>query len=417
MKIDESVIEKAKYCLNCKNKPCSKACPMNTQIPEFINEIVNSNLEEAYNILIENNIFSHICSIVCPYEKQCEGSCVRGIKQKATEIGYLEKYVNEWAEKNQIKKNVVKKEKNDKSIAVIGAGPSGLEVAYELGRRGYSVTIFEKEHDFIGGVLAYGIPDFRLNKKHIENIINILKEMGIEFSMGKKLGKDMHIKELLEKYDAVFLGIGAEVPSVYDLGEFDNVFLPDKFLKDYNQGNYIKNLGNVAIIGGGNVAVDTSRVALKMGAKSSTILYRRNEENMPASKKEIEDAINDGVKVKYTTRVIEGYGLNRKLEKLKCIKTEIIDGKAIDIPSSEFEVKSDSVIFAIGQKPNRALLEKEGIEFNDNGLIKVDEKNKTNIDRVYAGGDLKESRATVCKAIQGAKIASNSIIEILEGDN
>ena len=365
----DDVIKKAEYCLNCKNKPCSKACPMNTQIPEFINEIVNSNLEKAYNILIDNNIFSHICSIVCPYEKQCEGSCIRGIKQKATEIGFLERYVNEWAEKNQINKKNYKIENNNKFVAVIGAGPSGLEVAYELGRRGYNVTIFEKEHEIIGGVLAYGIPDFRLDKKYIENIINILKEIGIEFSMGNELGKDIHIKGLLEKYDAVFLGVGAEVPSVYDLGEFDNVFLPDKFLKDYNQGNYIKDLGDVTIIGGGNVAVDASRVALKMGAKSSTILYRRDEENMPASKKEIEDAINDGVKVKYTTRVIKGYGLNRKLEKLKCIKTEIIDGRAVDIPGSKFEVKSDSVIFAIGQKPNRALLEKEGIEFNDKRIL------------------------------------------------
>ena len=396
--MEEEILEKANYCLKCKTKPCSKACPMHTNIPEFITEISKGEYEKAYKILRENNMFTHICSTVCPQEEQCEGSCVRGIKQSPTQIGKLEKFVNEWAEKNNIKYiSEIKKQKN-KRIAVIGSGPAGLQAAYDLRKEGFEVTIFEKEKK-LGGILNYGIPDFRLEKEYVNNIIEELKQLGVKFETEKELGKNIHIKELLKKYDSIFLGIGAEMPSQYNLGEFDKIYDSDYFLKAYNSNNFIKDLGNVVVIGGGNVAMDSARAAVKMGATTSNVLYRRDEEHMPARKIELQEAVEDGVNPEFKTRVI---------------KAEVIDGKAIDMPNTEFDFKADSVVFAIGLKPNKEILEKEGLQYNDNGLISIDENGKTNIDNVYAGGDLAESKSTVCRALGSARKAAKSIIENLE---
>lgn len=405
--------EKAKYCLNCKLKPCSKGCPMNTNIPEFIEKIKEENFEEAYYILKENNIFSHICSIICPQEDQCEGSCVRGIKSTPTSIGKLEQFVNEWAIENKLqnKKIEIKQERNEK-IAVIGSGPAGIECAYELRKNGYQVTIFEKENDF-GGILTYGIPDFRLSKKHVNEIIEMLQKLGVKFELGKELGKNLHIEDLKKEYDAIFLGIGAEVPSKYDLGDFEQIYDSDYFLKMYNNNKKIENLGNVVVIGGGNVAMDCSRAAVRMGAESVSILYRRDAENMPARKIELEEAIEDGVKPVFTTRVIKAEGKNRKIEKLQCIKTQVIDGKAIDLPDGEFEYKADTVVFAIGLKPNKDILEKEKLEYNERGLISINDKCETNIEKVYAGGDLSEAKSTVCRALGSSRKAAQAIMERL----
>ena len=410
----EKIKEKAKYCLGCKTKPCSNGCPMNTNIPEFITKIKEEKFNEAYTILRENNIFSHICSIICPQEEQCEGSCIRGIKQEPTKIGQLEKFINDWAEENNIQiQNVDVKENKKQKVAIIGSGPAGIECAYELRKKGYQVVIFEKENKF-GGILEYGIPDFRLNKKYVNEIIKFLENMGVQFEFGRELGKDLHIIDLKKDFDAIFLGIGAEVPSKYDLGEFDGIYDSDYFLKAYNRNNYIKNLGKVVVIGGGNVAMDASRAAIKMGAESVSILYRRDIEHMPAREVELREAIEDGVKPLFTTRVIKAEGNDKKIEKVKCIQTKIIDGKAIDIPNSEFDYETDTVVFAIGLKPNKEVLEKENIAYNERGLIEIDENCKTNIDRVFAGGDLSETKSTVCRAISSARKAANSIAEMLE---
>lgn len=410
----EEILEKAKYCLNCKLKPCSKGCPMNTNIPEFIEKIKEENFEDAYYMLKENNIFSHICSIICPQEEQCEGSCVRGIKSNPTSIGKLEQFVNEWAKENKVrdKEIEIKQDKKEK-IAVIGSGPAGIECAYELRKNGYQVTIFEKEKVF-GGILTYGIPDFRLRKEFVNEIIKKLQEIGVIFEAGRELGRNLHIEELKKEYDAIFLGIGAEIPSKYDLGDFEQIYDSDYFLKMYNSNQIIKNLGNVVVIGGGNVAMDCSRAAVKMGAETVSILYRRDIEHMPARKIELEEAIEDGVKPVFQARVIKAEGKDRKIEKLQCIKTKVIDGKAIDIPDGEFEYKTDTVIFAIGLKPNKDILEKENLEYNEIGLIEINDKCETNIEKVYAGGDLSEAKSTVCRALGSSRKAARAIMERLE---
>lgn len=410
----EEIKQKANWCLQCKTRPCQeKGCPVHTNIPEFISKIKEEKFKEAYDILQENNIFSHICGTICPQEDQCEGSCIRGIKQIPTSIGELEKFVNEWAEKNSYEFEYKVGEEKNKNIAIIGSGPAGLECAYELRKNGYKVTIFEKDEDY-GGILRYGIPDFRLSKDIIQNIIDKLKKMGIVFRNNTCFGKDIKIDDLKNEFDAIFLGIGAEKSSTYDLGDFESIYDSDTFLRAYNNKKHLDNLGDVVVIGGGNVAMDSARAAIRMNAKSVSILYRRDKDHMPARSIELEEAIEDGVKPVFLTRVIKGIGTGKKLEKLECIKTEIIDHKAIDIVNSEFEYKADSVVFAIGLKPNKELLQKQNIELNEYGLIKVDENCRTSIEKVYAGGDSVESKSTVCRAISSARTAAKAIIFDLE---
>ena len=413
MKTIEEINELAKWCLNCKLKPCSKnGCPMQTDIPEFITKIKEENYEEAYKILLDNNIFSHVCSIVCPQEEQCEGSCVRGIKQTPTKIGELEKFINEWAIENNIEHKFNKMPKNNQKVAIIGSGPAGLECSIELLKNGYNVTIFEKEA-IPGGILLYGIPDFRLPKNIVEGIVKKVKEMGAEIKTGVEFGKDITIESLKNEFDAVFLAIGATESTVYSLSEKElaGVYKSDVFLKAYNENKYLENLGKVVVIGGGNVAMDAARAAVKMGAESVQILYRRDEAHMPARKIELEEAIEDGVEFVELTKVISANDENGKISSVNCIKTEIVDGKAVDVEGTEFTVEANSVVFAIGLKPEKALLENQGIKLNDWGLIEIDENGMTNIEGVFAGGDATESKSTVCRALAAGKKAAEGIMK------
>lgn len=414
--MNDVIREKAEYCLNCLNKPCSmNGCPINTKIPEFINEIKNGDNKKAIDILHENNIMSHICSIVCPQEDQCEGSCIRGIKGKPTEIGKLEKYINEWAIENNYEYLVNKKQSNGKKVAIIGSGPSSIGCAYELLKEGFEVDIYEKEK-LPGGNLVFGIPDFRLDKKLVNIVIDKLKNLGANFILEKELGKDYNLKEISEKYDYVFLGIGVYKSTMYKLSDIylDGVYSSIDFLKKYYNKEFIDNLGTVVVIGGGNVAMDCSRTAIKMGAKKVKILYRRDKLHMPAREVELEEAIQDGVEFHELTRVISANVdelNNKKIISLNCIKTEIIDGKAVNIEGKEFIEEADSVIFAIGLKPEKELIESQGIELNEFGYIKVDESGKTNIENVYTGGDIVGEKATVCKALSSGKKVAQKIIQ------
>ncbi len=412
----KEIKEKAEYCLNCKNKPCSiKGCPMQTKIPEFITEVKNENFKKAYDILQENNICSYICSIVCPQEEQCEGSCIRGIKSNPTSIGELEKFVNEWAIENNYESKLTKLESNGKRIAIIGSGPAGLECASQLLQNGYEVDIYEKD-EIPGGILVYGIPDFRLSKNIVNKVIKTLEDLGANFITNKELGKDISLKELSDKYDAVFLGIGAAKSSTYNLSENElkNVYKSDVFLRAYSEKTFLKDLGTVVVIGGGNVAMDSARVAVRMGAKKVKILYRRDREHMPAREIELEEAIEDGVEFKELTRVISANEIDGNIKTVNCIKTVIMQGKAIDEPGAEeFEEEANTIVFAIGLKPDKTLIESQGIELDDWGYIRIDEDGKTNISNVYAGGDNTESKSTVCRALAAGRKAAKGIMKNL----
>lgn len=410
----KQIKEKASYCLNCKTKPCAlKGCPIQTQIPEFITEVKNENYKKAFDILKENNICSYICSLVCPQEEQCEGSCIRGIKAEATHIGELEKFVNEWAIDNGYEYKLEIEEQNGKNALVIGTGPAGIVVASELLKAGFEVDMYERD-EIPGGILTYGIPDFRLSKDKVENVFNELKSLGAKIYTGKELGKDFSLEEVSKKYDVVFLGIGAQKSTIYPLHETEKagVYKSDEFLKAYNENKFIKDLGKVVVIGGGNVAMDSARAAIKMGANEVKILYRRDRAHMPAREVELDEALQDGVIFEELTRVSTANYENGRMVSLNCVRTEIVDGKAVDKePEYKFEVEANTVVFAIGLKPNKSLLETEGVKLDDWGYIEVDEDGRTNIENVYAGGDVTESKATVCRALAAGKKAAKGIIK------
>lgn len=288
----------------------------------------------------------------------------------------------------------------------------GLSCSYELAKKGIKSVIFEKEN-VVGGILNYGIPDFRLDKKIINKITETLKLLGVEFKFGQELGKTISVKGLKEEYDFVFLGIGAELSSMYKLSDekLDSVYDSDTFLRAYNNKNYIKNLGKVVVIGGGNVAMDSARSAVKMGAEKVSILYRRDTKHMPARKVELEEAIEDGVEWIELTRVDNANVENGKLVSVHCNKTCIIDGKAKDVEGEEFDFDADTVVFAIGLKPNKELIQKEGLEITDWGTIAVDENNQTSVENVYSGGDVIDNKSVVCKALASGKKAAEAIIE------
>lgn len=400
----------ANKCLNCKNPMCQKGCPISTHIPQFISEIKNNNLEEAYKILQENNIMSDVCSNVCPYEECCVGNCIKGINGEPIQVNKLEKYVNNWArENNVVYVNDVEK-KNNIKIAIIGSGPAGIECGVELAKKGYEVTIFEKEKQ-IGGLLTYGIPGFRLPRNITRNLTQRLEDLNIKIKTEIEFGKDISLERLKKTFKAIFVGIGADIPSTYQLTnkKCDRIYKSNYILKEYNAKRIVENLGDVIVIGGGNVATDSARAAIRMGAKSSTIVYRRDHSKMPARKVELDEAMQDGVKVIYNTRVIDADVENSKIKNINCIKTNSTTDKVVDIENSEFKIKADSVIFAIGLKPDKNLIKNQGLEITEQGLIRINENYMTNVEGVFAGGDVIQSKATVCKAIENGKKAAEEI--------
>jgi glutamate synthase (NADPH/NADH) small chain len=425
MEIPEDIKQKASKCLHCQMPQCSiKGCPINTKIPDFIDAIKNQNLELAFKILHQNNSMSHICGLVCPQEKQCEGSCVWGIKDTPVEIGKLEVFINEWAEKNNLiydeKDDLVKtkdeiKDNNsinsNKKVAIIGSGPCGLECAFQLTKLGINVDIYDK-NEKPGGVMTYGIPDFRLDKKLVLDICGkMLKNVNY---INSTLDKDL-FETIKKEYDAVLISIGLTKSSSYKLTdeECDDIYLSNDFLLSYLQ-NKKMSLGKVVVIGGGNVAMDSARVAIHLGAKESSIFYRRDEEHMPASKKELVEAKEEGVNFCEKIRVISANVENKKLKSINCIKTQIIDGKAVDIEGTEFIKECDTVVFAIGQKPDSELIKSLGLEQDDYNNIKVDEIFQTSQNGVFSAGDVIGTTATICNAIKSGRKASIAIDNFLK---
>ena len=401
------------YCLNCKNSQCRiKGCPLDNCIPEFIHEIDS---KKAYEILCNTTVLPAICGRICPHEKQCEGSCIRGIKGEPVSIGAMEAYIGDLSIENNYELSIeVDERAKDKRVAVIGSGPAGLTCAAFLARRGVKVTIYEK-HDKLGGLLTHGIPDFRLPREVVEKTIEKILDLGVETKLNQELGRDFEIEDLAKKYDAVFVAIGANIPAKMNVeGENLNGVYGGNYLLEYNKHpNYTGK--KVAIIGGGNVAMDSARTIKKLGASEVYVIYRRAEEQMPAEKKEIADAKKEGIEFLFQTNIVKILG-TEKVEKLECIKTELVKKEGenrlspVNIEGSNFSLDMDYVVMATGSKPENNIIEK--FEKNEYGYIKIDVNMQTSISKVFAGGDIVGQKATVAWAARSGRDAAEKILKI-----
>lgn len=401
------------YCLNCKNSQCRiKGCPLDNCIPEFIHEIDS---KKAYEILCNTTVLPAICGRICPHEKQCEGSCIRGIKGEPVSIGAMEAYIGDLSIENNYELSIeVDERTKDKRVAVIGSGPAGLTCAAFLARKGVKVTIYEK-HDKLGGLLTHGIPEFRLPREVVEKTIEKILDLGVEAKLNQELGRDFEIEDLAKKYDAVFVAIGANIPAKMNVeGEGLEGVYGGNYLLEYNKHpNYTGK--KVAIIGGGNVAMDSARAIKKLGASEVYVIYRRAEEQMPAEKKEIADAKKEGIEFLFQTNIVKILG-KEKVEKLECIKTELVKKEGenrlspVNIEGSNFILNMDYVVMATGSKPENNIIEK--FEKNEYGYIKIDENMQTSINKVFAGGDIVGQKATVAWAARSGRDAAEKILKI-----
>ena len=420
--------DEADRCLNCKNKPCVEGCPVNIDIPSFINEIKNNNLDKAYEIISKSSSLSAICGRVCPQETQCESKCTRGIKGEPVGIGRLERFVADEFNKKPFTFN--KTNPNGKKVAIVGSGPSGLSCAYDLIIKGYDVTIYEALH-LAGGVLVYGIPEFRLPKKLVQNEIDKLTKMGVKIETNVVIGKTLTIDDLKKDYNAIYIANGAGLPMFMNIkGEsLNGVYSANEFLTRSNLmkafddtfATPIKVGDTVAVVGGGNVAMDAARTALRLGAKKVYIVYRRSMEELPARKEEVEHAKEEGIEFRLLTNPVEILGDdNNVVKKIRCIKMELGEPdergrrKPIEIKGSEFDMDVDTVVMSLGTSPNPLIKNTTpNLEFNKRGGIVVDDNGKTSIDGIYAGGDSVTGAATVISAMGAGKLAAKSIDEYL----
>ncbi len=432
---EEEAVAEANRCIGCKNAQCVKGCPVAIDIPGFIGKVKEGNMEEAYQIISESSALPAVCGRVCPQESQCEGKCIRGIKGDPVSIGKLERFVADWARENGIKPEGAK-EKKGKKVAVIGSGPAGLTCAGDLAKMGYDVTIFEALHE-AGGVLVYGIPEFRLPKtdvvaKEIENV----KALGVTIETNVVVGKSVTIDELMddEGFAAVFIGSGAGLPKFMGIpGENANgVFSANEYLTrsnlmkafDENSTTPIMRGKKVAVVGGGNVAMDAARTALRLGAEVH-IVYRRSEEELPARVEEVHHAKEEGIIFDLLTNPTEILSdENGWVSGIKCIKMELGEPdesgrrRPVEVADSEFTIDVDTVIMSLGTSPNPLISSTtEGLEVNKWKCIVADEANgKTTKEGVYAGGDAVTGAATVILAMGAGKAAAKGIDEYLSNN-
>lgn len=425
---EEMAVDEAQRCLNCKNKPCMQGCPVSVKIPEFISLVAERKFEDAYQKIKETNALPAICGRVCPQEKQCESKCVRGIKGDPVGIGRLERFVADYHMKN-VEDKIEVPASNGKKVAVVGSGPSGLTVAGDLAKRGYKVTVYEAFHT-AGGVLMYGIPEFRLPKDIVQKEISNLKAMGVDIETDVVIGKTLTVDELLDDmgYDAVYIGSGAGLPrfmgiegeslnGVYSANEFltrINLMKGYKF-PEYDTPVYIGK--NVAVLGGGNVAMDAARSAKRLGAENVYIVYRRGREELPARAEEVSHAEAEGIEFKLLqnpTKILgneDGWVTGMEVIKMKLGEPdESGRRRPVEIPGSEEVVNVDTVVVAIGQTPNPLIRKTtKGLDTNKKGCIIADEVGKTTKEHVYAGGDVVTGAATVILAMGAGKAAAEAI--------
>ena len=428
---EDMAVDEAQRCLNCKNRPCMTGCPVAVKIPEFLALVAERKFEEAYEKITETNALPAVCGRVCPQEKQCESKCVRGIKGEPVGIGRVERFVADYHLKNG-KDKTPEIKKNGKRVAVVGSGPSGLTAAGDLVKLGYEVTIFEAFHT-AGGVLMYGIPEFRLPKNIVQKEIDKLKSLGVKIETNTIIGKTLMVDELLDgEFDAVYIGTGAGLPSFLRIeGEaLNGVYSANEFLtrinlmKGYKFPEYDTPVycgKNVAVFGGGNVAMDAARCAKRLGAENVYIVYRRGKEELPARKEEVEHAEEEGIRFKLLENPTKFIGdENGWLKGVELLSMELGEPdasgrrKPVEIKGSEHVLDIDTAVIAIGQTPN-PLIKKttEGLDTNAKGCIIADEKGATSKAYVYAGGDAVTGAATVILAMGAGKTAAAAIHEKL----
>lgn len=431
----EMAMEEAQRCLNCKNKPCIGGCPVKIHIPEFIAKVAAGEFEEAYQIIQKTSSLPAVCGRVCPQETQCESKCVRGIKGEAVAIGRLERFVADWHNANSCDLPH-KAEPNGHKVAVVGSGPAGLTCAGDLAKRGYDVTVFEALH-LAGGVLVYGIPEFRLPKSIVEKEIGNLKALGVKVETNMVIGKVLSVDELMDEYgfEAVFIGSGAGLPRFMNIpGEnLKSVYSANEFLtrvnlmKAYKEGarTPILHAKKVAVVGGGNVAMDAARCAKRLGAEEVSIVYRRSEAELPARAEEVEHAKEEGIVFRFLTNPTEILeGENGTVAGLRCVEMELGEPDAsgrrrpVVKEGSEYTISCDCVIMAIGTSPNPLIKNTtQGLETQKWGGIITDEKGATSRAGVFAGGDAVTGAATVILAMGAGKTAAESIDEYILGKN
>ena len=410
--------EKANYCLNCPVKPCSnKGCPLENNIPGFIKAIKEEDYKKAYEILSETTVLEAICGRICPHTKQCEGSCVRGIKSNAVSIGKMEAFIGDIAIKKNYKIAEINVKNKYKKIAIVGGGPAGLTAAAFLLKNGYLVTIYEK-YDYLGGLLIHGIPEFRLPKEIVKNTIQKIIDLGLKVKYKQELGKEFSLEELEKEYDAIFLAFGANITTKMGVeGEnLQGVYGGNQLLEYQDHPNYTNK--KVAIIGGGNVAMDCARTIKRLGAKEVKVIYRRAEEQMPAEVKEIQEAKEEGIEFLFQNNIVKILG-NNSVEEVELIKTELVQKEGetrmvpINIPNSNYKIDIDYIIMALGSEPEE-FVKDLGLELNKWGRIQVDEKNRTSNPKIFAGGDIAGAKGTVAWAARSGRDAAYSIMEYLK---
>ena len=438
---EEIALEEANRCLNCKNRPCVSACPVNVAIPDFISKIKEKDYEGAYQVISLSSTLPAVCGRVCPQESQCESKCTLGIKFQSVGIGRLERFVADWHNEN-VTAAPEKPESNGHKVAVVGSGPSGLTCAGDLAKLGYKVSVFEALHT-AGGVLVYGIPEFRLPKSIVAKEVEKLKALDVDIETNVVIGKTLTIEELFEDgYEAVYVGSGAGLPNFMNIpGEaFKGVYSANEFLTRSNLMKAYKDSpvtpimkgGKVAVVGGGNVAMDAARTALRLGAEKVYIVYRRSMDELPARKEEVEHAMEEGIDFQLLRNPVEILGYNNPenprdpkngfVTGIKVVKMELGEPDAkgrrrpIAVEGSEYVLDVDTVVMSIGTSPNPLIKDTTaGLEVNSHGGIIVDEHEATSVKGVYAGGDAVTGAATVISAMGAGKRAAKAIDEYIQG--
>lgn len=422
----EMAMEEAQRCLHCPTKPCISGCPVAVNIPDFIEEVKNGEFEKAYQIIRQTSSLPAVCGRVCPQETQCESKCVRGVKGEAVAIGRLERFVADW-HREHVKDEAVKPASNGHKVAVVGAGPAGLTCAGDLAKLGYQVSVFEALH-VAGGVLMYGIPEFRLPKAIVQNEIDGLKQMGVDIETNMVIGRSESVDDLFEAgYESVFIGSGAGLPNFMNMsGEnLKGVYSANEFLtrcnlmKAYKEGvdTPIQHPKRAVIVGGGNVAMDAARCAKRLGVEEVTIVYRRSMEELPARKEEVEHAQEEGIIFRLLTNPVRVLGdENGWVKGMECVSMELGEPdesgrrRPVEIKDSNFVLDVDCMIMAIGTSPNPLIRSTtEGLETNRKGCLIADDNGATTREGVFAGGDAVTGAATVILAMGAGKTAAKAM--------